>query len=81
MDNDDCRMSFEDYIRLFTHVNICHIVTGTLFTPKKTWNESIFYSQWTGQNTRGLCSVDNKEFDEVSANILNAENVHSGNYP
>ena len=39
-------MSFEDFIREFTNIDICHFVNTSIISLKKTWHESVFHSNW-----------------------------------
>ncbi|XP_076452213.1 calpain-5-like [Babylonia areolata] len=46
-------MAFTDFVHYFTSVDICHFVNTSFFTIKKTWNESIWHSQWTTAGMNG----------------------------
>jgi hypothetical protein len=52
-------MSFEDYSRLFTHCNICHMMNTSFFSFKKKWYEVILHGEWhvLGQNGGGEYQV------------------------
>ncbi|KAH9495989.1 Calpain-5, partial [Bulinus truncatus] len=45
-DGEFC-MHLEDFLKYFTHVDICHFVNTSFFSLKKSWHESILFSEWT----------------------------------
>ncbi|KAK7489937.1 hypothetical protein BaRGS_00018802 [Batillaria attramentaria] len=46
-------MSFDDFVRYFTHVELCHIVNTSFFTIKKSWSEAVLHSAWTTAGRNG----------------------------
>ena len=57
-----CRMSFDDFTRLFTNVDICHFVNTAFFTTKKSWSEAIWHSQWTVSGRNGGGNYESATF-------------------
>ena len=55
-------MSFDDFTRLFTNVDICHFVNTSFFTIKKTWNETIWHGQWTVAGRNGGGNYESSTF-------------------
>ena len=49
------RMSFEDFCRHFTHVDVCHMMNTSFFTLKKTWRESSHTWEWRRPLRAGGC--------------------------
>ncbi|XP_064645832.1 calpain-5-like [Lineus longissimus] len=43
----DFWMSFDDFVKNFTKVEICHIVNTAIVSIKKSWSEAIFRGKWT----------------------------------
>ena len=40
-------MSFADFTKVFTSVDVCHFVNTSFFSVKKTWTETILNGEWT----------------------------------
>jgi hypothetical protein len=40
-------MAFDDFIKSFTKVEICHIVNTAVVSIKKSWSEAVFRGKWT----------------------------------
>ena len=64
IDCDDvcCRMSFEDFCRYFTSIDICHMINTSLISLSKTWKEDIVEGEWK-RNRCGGCA-NNRTFLE-----------------
>lgn len=60
--NMSCRMSFEDFCRYFTSIDICHMINTSFFSTSKTWKEDIVEGEWK-RNHCGGCA-NNKTFLE-----------------
>ncbi|KAJ7310204.1 hypothetical protein JRQ81_007097, partial [Phrynocephalus forsythii] len=45
--NGEFWMTFEDWCKNFTDVDICRIVNTSLFSIHKTWEKRMMYGQWT----------------------------------
>nr|XP_020640057.1 calpain-6 [Pogona vitticeps] len=45
--NGEFWMTFEDWCKNFTDVDICRIVNTSLFSVHKTWEKKMMYGQWT----------------------------------
>ncbi|KAL8601920.1 hypothetical protein ACOMHN_020655 [Nucella lapillus] len=48
-------MSFEDFCRHFTHVDVCHMMNTSFFTLKKTWREQLHTGEWRRPQRVGGC--------------------------
>ncbi|XP_041356011.1 calpain-5-like isoform X2 [Gigantopelta aegis] len=46
-------MSFDDFLRNFTNIDICHFVNTSFFSLKKTWTEAIIHSKWSHSGRNG----------------------------
>ena len=57
-----CRMSFEDFCRYFTSIDICHMINTSLISLSKTWKEYIVEGEWK-RNRCGGCA-NNRTFLE-----------------
>ncbi|KAI0237153.1 Calpain-5 [Lamellibrachia satsuma] len=44
---NDFWMSFDDFAKYFTNVDICHFFNTTFFTVSKTWCEATMAGEWT----------------------------------
>lgn len=64
IDCDDvcCRMSFEDFCRYFTSIDICHMINTSLISLSKTWKEDVVEGEWK-RNRCGGCA-NNRTFLE-----------------
>ncbi|XP_060570780.1 calpain-5-like [Ruditapes philippinarum] len=45
-------MSLNDVISNFTSLDILHFVNTSIFSPKKTWHESVFHGEWNAASGR-----------------------------
>lgn len=54
-ENGEFWMSFEDFCRHFTHVDLCHMMNTSFFTLKKTWREQLFIGEWRKPHRAGGC--------------------------
>ncbi|KAJ8310637.1 hypothetical protein KUTeg_012502 [Tegillarca granosa] len=54
-DNGEFWMSFEDFCRYFTSMDICHIINRSFISLKKTWREGKFLGQWKKPDRCGGC--------------------------
>lgn len=61
-DNGEFWMSFEDFCRYFTSIDICHMINTSFFSTSKTWKEDIVEGEWK-RNHCGGCG-NNKTFLE-----------------
>ena len=52
-------MEFHDFVRYFTHVNICRIVNTRVLSLRKSWHEKEFHGKWEGRSAGG--SVNNSD--------------------
>ncbi|KAK3744157.1 hypothetical protein RRG08_064184 [Elysia crispata] len=55
-------MSFEDWCKYFTEADICHFVNTSFFTLKKTWIETICFSEWSSAGRNGGNNWDSLSF-------------------
>ncbi|XP_076438968.1 calpain-5-like isoform X3 [Babylonia areolata] len=55
-------MCFDDFVKYFTHVDICHFVNTSFFTLKKSWNEAILHSQWSVSGRNGGGDYNSRTF-------------------
>ncbi|RUS75116.1 hypothetical protein EGW08_017123 [Elysia chlorotica] len=46
-------ISFQEWIKYFTDVNVCHFVNTSYFTLKKSWTETIWFSEWSSAGRNG----------------------------
>lgn len=68
-ENGEFWMSFEDFYRYFTDVDICHMVNTSFFSLRKTWTEYQFPGEWRTPNRAGGCT-NNPSFLDNSHYIL-----------
>ncbi|XP_041359525.1 calpain-5-like [Gigantopelta aegis] len=54
-DNGEFWMSFDDYCRYFTNIDICHIINTSLLSLKKTWKEVVIENEWRRPQRAGGC--------------------------
>ena len=55
-----CRMSFEDFCKNYTHIDLCHLINTSFFTLSKTWHEGKGMGEWKAHRCGG--SVGNENF-------------------
>ncbi|GFN96037.1 calpain-5 [Plakobranchus ocellatus] len=55
-------MSFEEWTKNFTDVDICHFVNTSFFTLKKSWTETICFSKWSSAGRNGGNNWDSLSF-------------------
>lgn len=55
-------MSFTDWCKYFTDADICHFVNTSFFTLKKTWTETVCFSQWSAAGRNGGNDWDSLSF-------------------
>lgn len=60
-DNGEFWMSFEDFCRYFTSMDICHLINTSIFSLKKTWREGKAVSEWGRPHRCGGC-LNNSTF-------------------
>ncbi|XP_007557717.1 calpain-5-like [Poecilia formosa] len=46
-DNGEFWMSFTDWCKNFTDVDICHLMNTSLISIRKNWNEKVHFGKWT----------------------------------
>nr|XP_022343064.1 calpain-5-like [Crassostrea virginica]XP_022343065.1 calpain-5-like [Crassostrea virginica] len=61
-DNGEFWMSFEDFCRYFTSIDICHMINTSLISLSKTWKEDVVEGEWK-RNRCGGCA-NNRTFLE-----------------
>lgn len=54
------RMSFDDFCKNFTHIDLCHLINTSYFSLSKTWHEGEGIGEWKAHRCGG--SVGNKDF-------------------
>lgn len=59
-DNGEFWMSFEDFCKNFTHIDLCHLINTSYFSLSKTWHEGEGIGEWKAHRCGG--SVGNKDF-------------------
>ncbi|KAJ8306658.1 hypothetical protein KUTeg_015699 [Tegillarca granosa] len=47
------KMNLDDFIKNFTTIDICHFVNTAIISVKKSWNETIFHSEWSVSGRNG----------------------------
>ncbi len=63
------RMSFDDFCKNFTDIEICHLINTSVFTIRKTWKESVRHGQWRGPGRAGGCDNHNTYLDNPQVNM------------
>ncbi|KAK6195804.1 hypothetical protein SNE40_001159 [Patella caerulea] len=54
-ENGEFWMSFDDFCRYFTTIDLCHIVNTSFFTLKKTYSKTVFTGEWKRPHRAGGC--------------------------
>ncbi|KAK7090412.1 calpain-5-like [Littorina saxatilis] len=54
-ENGEFWMSFDDFCRHFTHVDLCHMMNTSFFTLKMTWKEQDHSGEWRRPHRAGGC--------------------------
>ncbi|KAL5020145.1 hypothetical protein ScPMuIL_003037 [Solemya velum] len=55
-------MSFNDFMNIFTNIDICHFVNTSVLSLSKTWKESMLKSEWSVQGRNGGGDFDSATF-------------------
>lgn len=53
-------MSFDDFCKNYTHIDLCHLINTSYFSLSKTWHEGEGIGEWKTNRCGG--SVGNKDF-------------------
>ncbi|CAH1789673.1 unnamed protein product [Owenia fusiformis] len=53
-------MSFDDFLKHFTGIDVCHFVNTAFFSLKRTWHEALLPGNWTRELSGG-CSAENPQ--------------------
>ncbi|KAK6963019.1 calpain-5, partial [Biomphalaria glabrata] len=66
-ENGEFWMSFDDFCRYFTHIDICHMMNTSFFTLKRSWKESVAVGVWRRGTRAGGCGnhstfLDNPQY-------------------
>ncbi|XP_061194258.1 calpain-5-like [Saccostrea echinata] len=84
-DNGEFWMSFEDFCKNFTSIDLCHLINTSFFSLSKTWHEGVGKGEWTDsrcggsfgnedylKNPQYVFDVNDKE-DEVLVSLQQAD--------
>ena len=55
-------MSFDDFVKNFTNMDICHMINTSIFSFRKTWKEGSCVSAWKKPHLSGGCANHEKTF-------------------
>ncbi|CAL1546272.1 unnamed protein product [Lymnaea stagnalis] len=66
-ENGEFWMSFDDFCRYFTHIDICHMMNTSFFTLKRSWKETAAVGEWRRGQRAGGCGnhqtfLDNPQY-------------------
>ena len=48
-------MSFDDFVKNFSNMDICHMINTSFFSFSKKYKESVFYGSWKKPHLSGGC--------------------------
>nr|XP_022342765.1 calpain-5-like [Crassostrea virginica] len=70
-DNGEFWMSFEDFCKNYTHIDLCHLINTSFFTLSKTWHEGKGLGEWKAHRCGG--SVGNENFLQNPQYVFNVK--------